>query len=357
MTGIPAMWNVIGQPRPVELLSRSLAGGGLSHAYLLLGPASVGKMTLALDLARALNCSGDEVPCGECQSCWRIAEAKHADVQVIELETSSGGADGDAEDGGENAKTRISVEQIKEIQHTASLPPFEGRCRVYILDGVELLSIGAANRLLKTLEEPADNIVFVLLSTDESALPATVVSRCQRIELRLLGAGEIESSLIERWGVAPEKAGLLSRLAGGRLGWAVAAASDDDVLRQRDEWLDGLLELVEAGNERRFGYVSRMAGGFSRNRVPVQQQLLTWTGWWRDLMLVKLDCAESVINVDRRESLVKMAGDYGLVEIRGFIEGLRLAGERLSFNVNAQLALEALVLSIPEKGERLARSV
>ncbi len=337
------------------MLRRGLASGRLSHAYLLLGPAGVGKMTLALDLARALNCTGDEVPCGECEPCRRIAEAKHADVQVIELEAGRGGDDDDA--GGESARTRISVEQIKEIQHTASLPPFEGRCRVYVLDGVELLSIGAANRLLKTLEEPLDNVVFILLATDESALPATVVSRCQRIELRLLGAGEIESSLIDRWGVPAEKAGLLSRLAGGRLGWAVAAAGDEGVLRQRDEWLDGLLELIGAGNEQRFGYVARMAGGFSRNRRPVQEQLLAWTGWWRDLMLVKLDCAEAVTNVDRREGLVEMAGDYGLAEMRAFIESLRLAGERLSLNVNAQLALEALMLSIPEKGERLARSV
>ncbi len=351
------MWNVVGQPRAVELLRRGLASGRLSHAYLLLGPAGVGKMTLALDLARALNCSGDEVPCGECQPCRRIAEAKHADVQVIELEAGGAGDDDDAAGGGESAKTRISVEQIKEIQHTASLPPFEGRCRVYIFDGVEMLSIGAANRLLKTLEEPVDNVVFILLGTDESALPATVVSRCQRIELRLLGAGEIESALTERWGVPPEKAGLLSRLAGGRLGWAVTAAGDDGVLRQRDEWLDGLLEMVEADNERRFGYVSKMAGGFSRNRAPVLLQLITWTGWWRDLMLVKLDCVETVTNVDRREGLVEMAGDYNLADMRAFVESLRLAGERLSLNVNAQLALEALMLSIPEKGERLARSV
>ncbi|MEE8352924.1 MAG: DNA polymerase III subunit delta' [Dehalococcoidales bacterium] len=346
------MWNVVGQPRAVELLRRGLASSRLAHAYLLLGPVSVGKMTLALDLARALNCSGDEVPCGECQPCRRIAEAKHADVSVIELE--AGGDEGAESD---SSKTRISVEQVKEIQHTASLPPFEGRCRVYILDGVELLSIGAANRLLKTLEEPLDNVVFILLATDESALPATVVSRCQRIELRLLGAGEIESSLIDRWGVPAEKAGLLSRLAGGRLGWAVAAAGDEGVLRQRDEWLDGLLELIGAGNEQRFGYVARMAGGFSRNRRPVQEQLLAWTGWWRDLMLVKLDCAETVTNVDRREGLVEMAGDYGLAEMRAFIESLRLAGERLRLNVNARLALEALMLNIPEKGERLARSV
>jgi len=352
------MWNVVGQPRAVELLRQGLASGGLSHAYLLLGPASVGKMTLALDMARALNCSGDEVPCSECEQCRRIAEAKHADVQVIELQMGSGGSDDDDAGGGEeNAKTRISVEQIREMQHTASLPPFEGRCRVYILDGVEMLSIGAANRLLKTLEEPDDNVVFILLGSDESALPATVVSRCQRIELRLPGAGEIESALIERWSVPPEKAGLLSRLAGGRLGWAVAAAGDDDILRQRDEWLDGLLELIEDGNEQRFGYVTKMASGFSRNRQRVQQQLLTWTGWWRDLMLIKLGCVEAVTNVDRREGLVEMAGDYDLAEIRAFIESLRLTGERLSLNVNAQLALEALMLSIPKKGGRLSRSV
>jgi DNA polymerase-3 subunit delta' len=92
-----------------------------------------------------------------------------------------------------------------------------------------------------------------------------------------------------------------------------------------------------------------MASGFSRNRGLVQQQLITWTGWWRDLMLVKLDCPEAVVNIDRRETLVAMAGDYGLPEMRSFIEGLRLAGERLSLNVNPQLTLETLVLGIPEK--------
>ncbi len=351
------MWNVIGQPRAVELLWRGVANDRLSHAYLLLGPAGVGKMTLALDMARVLNCSGDEVPCGTCPPCQRIAEAKHADVQVIELQTDGRDNDDNAARDGESVKTRISVEQVDEVQHSASLPPFEGHCRVYILNGVEMLSISAANRLLKTLEEPQDNVVFILLAIDESALPATVVSRCQRIELRLLGVGEIEASLIERWGVPTDKAKLLSRLAGGCVGWAVSAAADDGVFRRRDEWLDGLLELVEASNERRFGYVAKMAGGFSRNRVSVQQQLLTWTGWWRDLMLVKLDCTEAVTNVDRRQSLVEMADGYGLAEMRASIESLRLAGKRLSLNVNPQLVLEALMLSIPEKGGRLARSI
>lgn len=346
------MWNIIGQLRAVELLRRGLANARLSHAYLLLGPAGIGKMTLAMDLARALNCTGADVPCGECLPCQRISAAKHADIQVIELQ---GGGNG--EDAPETARTKITVEQIEEIQHTASLPPFEGRYRVYILDGVEMLSIGAANRLLKTLEEPVGNIVFILLGTDESALPATVVSRCQRISLRLLGASEIESALTEHWGVPPEKAQLLSRLAGGRLGWAVRAAADDDVLRTRDEWLDGLLELIEADNERRFGYVSKMASGFSKNRRPVLEQLVTWVGWWRDMMLVKLDCADGVINVDRREELARMAQNYDLAGIRAFIGGVQLAGEQLGQNVNAQLALEALVLSIPEKEERLSRSV
>ena len=338
------MWDIVGQDKVLSLLQRGLETGLLAHAYLLVGPAHVGKMTLALNLAQAVNCGGTEPPCGECVSCQRIGDGKHADVQVIDL----GNATGDSAES--ESRVKISVEQIEQMQHSASLPPFEGRCKVFILDGAELLSIGAANRLLKTLEEPVGNVIFVLLTVNDKLLPATIVSRCQRVELAPLGTTEVENALIDRWGVEIERARLLSRLANGCLGWAVSATRDEQLLQQRAETLDKLLDISDAGYEQRFQYAARLAVSFNQNRDTVLDVLGLWQNWWRDLMLVKVGCGNAITNVDRSAQLADMAAGHTLDQIRVFIESIRAAGEQLQLNANPQLALEVLMLSIPEKG-------
>ena len=338
------MWEVVGQTRALSLLQRSLERGSLAHAYLFVGPAHVGKMTLALNLAQALNCEGTEPPCSECPSCQKIVSAKHADVQVIDL-----GHDGNSADA-EN-RMKISVEQIEQLQHSASLPPFEGRYKVFIIDGVESLSIGAANRLLKTLEEPEARVIFILLATNESLLPATIVSRCQRVELAPLATGEVEAALNSRWSIEPEKARLLARLSGGCLGWAVSAARDDGLLDQRAEWLDGMLDVIHADNEQRFAYVAQLVARFSQNRELVQQKLDLWLDWWRDLLLVKVGCSDAVTSVDRLATLIGIAEGYSLAQIRAFVDGVRTAKEQLKLNANPQLVLEVLMLSIPDEGK------
>ena len=342
------MWQVVGQTRVVSLLQRSLERGSLSHAYLLIGPAHVGKMTLALNLAQALNCEGTEPPCGGCAPCQKIALGKHADVQVIDL--GSGGDSADAEN-----RAKISVQQIEQLQHSASLPPFEGKYKVFIIDGVEFLSIGAANRLLKTLEEPVGKVVFMLLTTNERLLPATVVSRCQRVELLPLAVAEIEAALNSNWGIEPQKARLLARLSHGCLGWAVSAATDDGLLQQRAERLDELRALINADYEERFAYAAQLASQFSQNRGLAQERLDLWLDWWRDLLLFKVGCSDAITNVDRLTTLLKMAKGYNLAQIRAFINSIRAAGEQLKQNANPRLVLEVLMLDIPEAerhGER-----
>ena len=339
------MWQVIGQTRVVSLLQHSLEAGTLAHAYLMVGPSHVGKMTLALNLAQALNCEAAERPCGECASCRKIASAGHADVQVIGLTQNEDAAE---------AKL-IGIDQIKQMQHFASLPPFEGKCKVFIIDGAELLSVEAANCLLKTLEEPVGRVIFLLLTVNDSLLPATVVSRCQRLELPPLPITEAESALAV-WGIEPQRARLLARLSHGCLGWAVSAAADDGALQQRNEELDRLLEIITAGCEERFAYVARLAAQFSQNRRLVYGVLDLWLDYWRDLMLVKLGCGDIVTNVDRLGGLLEMAAGYRLAQIRVFIEGIRAAAEQLRQNANPRLVLEVLMLDIPVKegGEDLA---
>ena len=340
------MWQVIGQTRVVTLLQRSLEEESLAHAYLLVGPPHVGKMTLALNLAQALNCQGTERPCGECASCQKIASANHADVQVIGLTQNVDSAEA-------KLRTEIGIDQIRQMQHSASLPPFEGKYKIFIIEGAEFLSTEAANCLLKTLEEPTGKVVFILLTTNDGLLPATVVSRCQRLELSPLAATEVETALNSRWGIEPQKAKLLARLSHGCLGWALSAASDDGLLQQRAEKIDRLLDIINADYEERFAYANQLAAQFTQNRGLVQEVLDLWLDWWRDLLLVKIGCSDIITNVDRLDKLTEIAEDYRLAQIKAFINSIQAAGEQLRQNANPRLVLEVLMLDMPGK-ERLS---
>ncbi len=334
------VWQVLGQMRAVSLLQRSLKEGSLAHAYLLIGPAHVGKMTLAINLAQALNCEAGERPCGKCTSCQKIASAKYADVQIIGL--GNGAASSEA-----NSRVEISIDQIRQLQHSASLPPFEGKYKVFIIDGAELLSIEAANCLLKTLEEPVGKVVFILLITNERLLPATVISRCQRIELLPLAIAEVESALNKSWGIEPPKARLLARLSRGCLGWAVAAGTDERLLQQRAERLDELLDVLGSDYDERFVYATQLATQFSHNRGLVQERLELWLAWWRDLLLVKAGSSGDITNIDRLTTLIDIAKGYSLAQIRASIDSILQAGEELGLNANPRLVLEVLMLSLP----------
>jgi len=336
------VWEIIGQSRVVSLFQRSLEKDSLAHAYLLIGPPHVGKMTLALNLAQALNCEATERPCGECAPCQKIASGNHADVQVIGLTRNEDFAE---------AKL-ISTEQIKEVQHSASLPPFEGKYKIFIIDGAELLSIEAANRLLKTLEEPEDKMLFILLTINENLLPATVVSRCQRLELSPLPTPEVETVLNSQWSIEPQKAKLLARLSHGCLGWAISAAFDDSLLEQRREKLDKLLDIINADYEERFAYAAQLATQFTQDRALVQEVLDLWLDYWRDLMLVKIGCSDIITNIDRVATSAGMAKDYKLTQIKNFINSIQAAGEQLRQNANPRLVLEVLMLDIPGKEKR-----
>jgi DNA polymerase-3 subunit delta' len=334
------MWQVIGQDRAISLLQHSMQRGSLAHAYLLVGLPHVGKMSLALNLAQAVNCEVAESPCGECNSCRKIAQGKHADVQIIGL-----GSNGNLSEA--RPRAEIGIAQIREMQHSANLPPFEGRCRVFIINGAELLSTEAANCLLKTLEEPAAGVIFILLTVNESILPATVVSRCQRIELPPLTTTEAEAALNNHWGVDPERARLLSRLCHGCLGWAVSAAVDDSLLQQRAERLERLHSVSNADFEKRFNYTAELVTQFNQNRELVWEILDLWLNWWRDLLLVKTGCSDNIINVDMLDALVDEAMRYSVAQITGFIKSIQAAKEQLKLNANPRLVLEVLMLSVP----------
>jgi len=328
------MWQVIGQDRILSLLDYSFRTNTVAHAYLLAGPRHVGKGTLAINLAQALNCDGPEVPCGECRSCQRIREGKHADVTCIGLDS----------------RTEIGIDDIRGLQHSANLPPYEGRCRVFIIDEAEYLSTEAANSLLKILEEPPPRVVWLLLAAEEERLLPTIISRCQRLELKPVPSDRVQKVLVNSYNVDADKAKLLTQLCRGRLGWALSALADCDILEQRSQRIDRLVSLLTAGLEQRFAYAQELASQFSQDRKAGAEITDIWLDWWRDLMLIKGGCQEAIINVDYKTVLEEQARGLSLSEIKEFLANLGLLQEAISKNVNPRLALEWLMLNLPRRG-------
>jgi len=334
-------WPIIGHEWAVELWQRSIATDHIAHTYLLAGPPQIGKSMLALTFAQALNCTGDEPPCGQCRPCRLIASGRYPDVRLVETERAASGE--------RKGKREIGIDQVRALQHEVNLKPYEGRWKVAIIAGAEELSLEAANALLKTLEEPPPQVVLILTATSSEALLPTIVSRCQLITLRPLPAATIESALLSR-DVPAERARLLSRLAEGRIGWAIQASQDESLLIARQDTLAQLVRLSAARRSERLAYAQVLAQRFSRDGEGPEEVgavLELWAGWWRDVLLVQEDCPELVVNVDREETLRREAGRGRPEQSRAFLQALRQTQEQLAQNVNPRLALEVLLLSVP----------
>jgi DNA polymerase-3 subunit delta' len=325
---MPGDWQVIGHSWAVDFLKRSMASGRLAHAYLLLGPSQIGKRTLALELARALNCSAPEGerPCGECLACRKIGHLTHPDVRVIEPEDGT-----------------LKIGQIRELQRETMLTPHEGRYRVAVLRSFDRATTEAANCLLKTLEEPPPQVVLCLTALDASSLLPTIISRCQVLHLRPLSQRVVESVLTAHWGVEPQMAARLARLSGGRLGWAVEASQQPSILEDRRAHLDSLVGLLDTSRVARFAYAEAM----SRAPDAVPHILEMWLTWWRDVLLMREGNGQSITHLDRGEEIAEHADRFPLQTIWTAIQSIRMAQQQLESNANLRLVLEVLLLSFP----------
>ena len=339
------MWTIIGQERAVAVLSQAISRGRISHAYLFSGPSQVGKATAALQLAQALNCKGEDPPCGRCRQCYLIQEGKHPDVEVIGI----GGLCDESEhkDHSADGSKEIRICQVRRLKRIASRAPFEGRYRVVIVDPADALNVESSNALLKTLEEPPSSLVVILVSGREEALLPTVRSRCRRVQFSALPAAEVAKALEQTWEVPPEDAVALARLSGGRLGWAVAAWEDETVLPSREGVLEDVYRLTAAGRDERFSYAAQLATRFYRDREGVLAVLDLWQAWWRDVLLVAAGCTDIVVNSGSLDRLSLLARKYSIGQVKSFLEAIATTRQHLLENVNPQLALEVLMLDLP----------
>jgi DNA polymerase-3 subunit delta' len=323
------MWDVIGHERAVESLRRAISSDRLPHALLFTGPAGVGKTRLALEVAKVLNCVGDDPPCQVCIHCRQIESGVHPDVSLIER------VDG---------KESIAIQQVRELRETASLRPFQGRTRIYIIAGAEALTLQAADALLKTLEEPQPQVRILLTATDGERLPPTVVSRCRMISLHPVETPLISRALQERSQDGAE-ANRLARLAQGSVGWALRAAKQPKLATEREAMVERLCSVMDLELEQRL-QLAETLGGDRKDRSTVRRNLELLLLLGRDLLLISQGCPAQLVTDEQRDVLARQATRYSVWQIANYFRRLRRAMERIDQNVDPRLALEALLLSL-----------
>jgi len=326
---------VVGHEWALDLLQHGLAQDHLTQAYLFAGPPRIGKTTLALYLARAVNCLADSPvspspgstkPCGKCSACRKIGQGLHPDVRVIDEPGNS-----------------IKIAQIRELQMEMNLAPYEGQKRVYILCNFQQATLEAANCLLKTLEEPPPRVILILTALQAEMLLPTIISRCQVLSLRPLPVQQVQQALENHWSLEPSRAHVLARLSGGRLGWAVEASQDDTLLRTREKYLVALEQVIGQERTERVGLAQQLG----RNPLGLPEVLDLWQGWWRDLLLARSGNTQALINIDRQQTIINEAQHYTLNDIQGCLRTIEHTAQQIEQNVNATLAMEVLLLNMP----------
>ncbi len=333
-------WRTLGQDHLLARLQPALEQGRVAHAYLLTGPPHVGKLTLAREIAQSVNClQGAGAPCGGCVQCQRISDGLHADVRVVDLEFTR------KVEGRDNVTT-ITINAVRELERSVNLNPFEGSRTVVIIDGAAIMTVDAANALLKTLEEPPPGVLFLLLADDDEALLSTIRSRCQTLTLLPMSRQEMIAFLTQQCNATDTDADLLYRLSRGCLGWALLALDDPQMLDQRDADIERMREAVDAGLDAKFSYANEVATLFSSNRAAARELLSLWLRWWRDLLLVKEGAEDFLQNADRADALRTHAATLTTPQVASFIRRILNTMAALDANVSPRLAMETLMLNV-----------
>ena len=324
-------WKMLGHEWAVDLLRNQIAQGRVRHAYLFTGPQGVGRRTLALRLAQALNCTQPPQPgeaCGECRACRLIERMQHPDFSVIQTE-----------EGGSTLK----VEQIRELQRTLSLAPYEARYKIALLLRFEEANPSAANALLKTLEEPPPQVIMLMTASDGEALLPTILSRCEVIRLRPLSIDQVSDGLQTIWGLPAPQAHLLAHLSGGRPGYALGLNQNPEVLEQRQIRLDDLQRMLKSSRVARFSYAEEI----SKDRSILLDTLQTWLTFWRDVMLRAAGSAALLTNIDQETEINSVVEKVDLATAKGCVNQLERAIEQVERYINARLVAEVLLLDLP----------
>ena len=361
--------GIFGQPRVRDYLRTIIKTNHVTHAYLFTGPAGSNKTAAAYAFAQALLC--DKGGCKACETCKRVERRRHPDVHYYEPEGAQG----------------YLIDQIREIVAGMALAPIQAKRKVYILDRVDLLGTQAANAFLKTLEEPAPGVVFILMGrTREGVLP-TIVSRCQVVPFRHIPATEAAGILSQRTGVTSQQARIAIEACDGSITRAMvfarsaersefrarimevlanlsvcdardvleyaaelverAKAPLDNVRTQQSEEMAESSEFLQKSALKQIELRHKRALSMA-TRESLNQMTAIIRSWLRDVLMVVSATPDLNINVDQRSALEAAATRVSAAGIMGALREAYKTDEALRYNVSPETCLDALLFSIRE---------
>ena len=338
---------LVGQKAVKTTLKNALASGKIAHAYLFSGPRGTGKTSMARILAKALNCEQGPTaePCGQCSNCQRIVQGTSLDV--IEIDAAS----------------NTSVDNIRDLREQVAFTPAESRYKVYIIDEVHMLSTGAFNALLKTLEEPPAHAVFILATTDPQKVPATIQSRCQRFEFRRVTVDEIAEHLA----MVAAGSGIEADADALRLIAIQAEGGMRDALSLLDQCGVMAKRVTVATVREVLGIVGREAlheltGAIGRRELPqalatlnllleqgkdVKQVLTELIEYLRALVLyLAVPDYEEIYLTDTKEALAELAPLFGRDRLLAAEERLHSAIQELRGSMRPRITAELCLLDL-----------
>ncbi|MFR8230041.1 MAG: DNA polymerase III subunit gamma/tau [Anaeromassilibacillus sp.] len=341
--------DVVGQPQVTITLKNELMAGRIAHAYLFTGSRGTGKTTCAKILAKAVNCLDlhDGDPCGNCEICRGIETGSVMDIVEIDAASNNG------------------VDNIRMLREEANFTPAAAKYRVYIIDEVHMLSTGAFNALLKTLEEPPEHVIFILATTEVHKLPATILSRCQRFDFRRIPPQEIAGRLTyvaeQEDAVLEEQAGLLlARLADGALRDALSLL-DQCLGRSKQVTLEVVQETVGlVGRDHLFALSEAVRGHDSSSALETIDRLYNaskdmarlceeLSAHYRGLMLIKtMKDARGILAVpdDEFAQMTKQALSTPLPEILHSLDTLQGALDKMYRGGDRRVEMEMALIKL-----------
>ena len=341
--------DVYGQPHITRTLQSQLESGRISHAYLFTGSRGTGKTTCAKILSKAVNCLSpvDGNPCNECEICRGIENGSILDVIEIDAASNNG------------------VDNIRDLREEANFTPANAKYRVYIIDEVHMLSIGAFNALLKTLEEPPSHVIFILATTEIHKLPSTILSRCQRFDFKRIAPEDIVDRLLyvsekENVNLTQNAASLIARIADGGMRDALslldrcfAMGTDIDENTVSDAagiagtiHLFSFSEYVAKGD---FTSSLKLVSKLHSDSCDIDSLCTELTLHFRNLMVVKTvkECEGLIVcSADELEKLRERANELKLSKILSCIEILEQTAKNIKNAANKKIQLEAAVIKM-----------
>ncbi len=323
--------DIIGHEDIVKHFKSSIELGKISHAYILNGEKGSGKKTLAAVVAKSLQCeSGEADPCGTCKSCLQAESGNQPDIIWVTHEKPN----------------VISVDEIRtQILNDIELKPYSSRYKIYIVTDAQLMNTQAQNAILKTLEEPPEYAIIMLLTNNVDKFLPTIISRCIVLNFRPVEPLHMVDYLVNQIGIGREKARFCTDFAQGNLGKAVRLAISPDY----NEIKEDSLRLLRRIQDMDMDEIIQAVRNMGKYKLDITDYIDIMTMWFRDLLMVKIsNSPNKLIFKDEFSVMKKQASHVSYEGLEEILQALNKLKIRLEANVNFDIAMELMLLTMKE---------